>query len=249
VSRLRLRTPGIGEAHVWWARPADRRPWMDALLDTGERDRLARMRESADRDRFVVGAALVRSAAACYLQQAPEMIRLRRRCPDCPRPHGKMSLPDTDLEVSLSHSGSRIGLAVALMPVGIDVESRSGGSGHPVDAAAHLLSPREHAEFLSSPLPGRLGTLLGFWVRKEAALKATGDGLRLDPMSVEVSPPGSEPRLRTWPGDAPPDMALADLRPGPGHIAALAALSADAVDVRERDGSLLFATPMLRAAA
>lgn len=91
-----------------------------------------------------------------------------------------------------------------------------------------------------------------WWTRKEAVLKATGDGLTVAPDRVHVSDPSRPAALLGWdhptgpgpapgPGAAPPPLALHDLAPGPGYVACLAVFSTRPVEVQEADGDALLA--------
>lgn len=62
------------------------------------------------------------------------------------------------------------------------------------------------------------------WVRTEALLKATGQGLAVSPRSVEISP-GEEPAVIRWSwGDPAGRVSIFDLSPGQRYVAALAAI-------------------------
>lgn len=111
-----------------------------------------------------------------------------RRCPDCERPHGKPVLDHPTHHVSTSQSH---GLSVVAVcdegPVGVDVEHLDAVRFAGFDDVA--LGPGEVAQD-----PRDRAVL---WTRKEAVLKATGEGLRTDPRSVAVGDPtvpaGREP--------------------------------------------------------
>ena len=110
--------------------------------------------------------------------------------------------------------GRAAGLVVAAVstagPVGVDVEP-AGRARFPgfEDVAAH---PQEE---------GRDPTLT--WVRKEAALKATGWGLAIDPRGVRVD---DGPRLVSWDErlPAPARCWLHDLPLTHGYVGAVAVI-------------------------
>ncbi|WP_019630033.1 4'-phosphopantetheinyl transferase family protein [Actinomadura atramentaria] len=213
---------------VWWAALDAVRPEYAALLDDVEKARRERYLRPADRDRFTLGAALVRLTAAARLGVEPERVQVDRTCPDCGAPHGRPRVPGP-LHLSVSHSGDRVALAVSAHgPLGVDVEAASGRLGD--DLAAHLLAPGEAASGEAE--------LLAYWTRKEALLKATGDGLREPMTRLRVSGPTETPRLLEWSGR--PGLAerftLRRLDPGPGHAACLALLDHPAdVPVEQRE--------------
>ncbi len=128
-----------------------------------------------------------------------------------------------------------------------------------VTAAALLLpASAAQADELIAPAPGAVNLAAGggwmawaapgedtgdffvTWTRKEALLKATGDGLAT-PMSELVLGPG--PRLVRWGGTRPrSSMWVRDLVVAPGHCAALAGAGVEAPPTEVRDGDALLAT-------
>jgi phosphopantetheinyl transferase len=96
------------------------------------------------------------------------------------------------------------------------------------------LAPAEADAVAAATDPVR--AFLVCWTRKEAAAKAIGEGLRLEPREVVVALPDERPRLVSWPAAVAPDeVVLFDLEARPGHVGALAVVGAcDAV--QELDG-------------
>jgi 4'-phosphopantetheinyl transferase len=64
-------------------------------------------------------------------------------------------------------------------------------------------------------------------VRKEAVLKATGDGMFVAPADIEVSGPAEEPRLIAWStgGERKVPTRLVDLQLGPDYMGCVGVLS------------------------
>ncbi|MFI5955042.1 4'-phosphopantetheinyl transferase family protein [Cryptosporangium sp. NPDC051539] len=208
-----------GECQVWWARPLTGAGPDAALLDPIERGRAESYRRDADRARFTVAAGLLRLVAGAHLGVEPRAVEINRACPDCDRPHGRPTLPADGWECSISHSGDRVAVAIGRTgPLGVDVEEVS---DHP-DLAPMVLGP------------GESGDLVTYWVRKEAVLKATGEGLRVGLTEILVSPPDAVPALvRAHRADLPARTTLRTLSPGDGYRACLAALDTPGLAVTE----------------
>lgn len=126
------------------------------------------------RDRSRAHAAL-RTILAGYLNRPPGAVEIATT------PQGKPFLPaDPQLHFNLSHSRDLELIAVsAEAPVGIDLE-------HPRE----FRSPDRLAERICSERELAAATtpdqLLRLWVRKEAVVKATGEGITRDLKEVDV---------------------------------------------------------------
>ncbi|MER5789028.1 4'-phosphopantetheinyl transferase superfamily protein [Streptomyces sp. NPDC001980] len=221
---------GPADCHIWWADPTTVTDNCLALLDGAEQERIPQLRMEEDRRRFIAGRALLRTAAGGYLGVPPRRLAVVARCPDCSRNHGKPELPGTGLQVSVSHSGDRVAVAVTRAgPVGIDVEVIS-TSVAPADLLPHVIGPTE-------PRTPAHATGSGFhrmWTRKEAVLKATGQGLRVPLTEIGVSAPEDEPRVLFLGGPAArpaEDFLLVDLEAGAGRAAAVAVIGGGPLDV------------------
>lgn len=237
-----------GTCQVWWARPDDARPGLDHLLDREQRDRRHRLVRKDDQDRLTVGAAVARLVLARHLGRPAEQVRLDRTCDACGAQHGKPRLAGADagLRFSVAHSGEWVAVAVVRgAPVGVDVERVTPGLD--VEAlASEVLGDDERDALDRLAARDRPRGLLTYWTRKEALLKATGDGLRVAMRGVAVSGPDDPPSLRRWPGpsELPRPVVLCGLGPGAGYLACLAVLGLPSVQVREIDAGGLLAAPV-----
>ena len=236
-----------GTADVWWARRQDASDRHAGLLDGTERRRWAAYRRVEDRQRFLAGCALAKTALARYTGQRPADVRFDRTCAQCGEPHGKPAIAGGGVEHSVAHSGDLVAVAVARAPVGVDVEQLDGrpnplGGDGDLDALTRLvLSAAEREVLAAVPAAGRARAFLVAWTRKEAVTKATGDGLRAAFSDVVVAAGAGPPRLVSWPYPrSPREVSLLDLDVDTGYVAALAVIGRCAA-VRARDGSALLA--------
>jgi 4'-phosphopantetheinyl transferase len=224
----------VVEVEVWWGRPGSELPWHVALLDGVERERRSAFRRAEDKARFTVATAVLKLVVARRVGVPAERVGIDRTCEDCGRPHGRPRLPGTGLAASISHSGDRVAVALTgSVPVGVDVEQvRPIGIA---EMAGHVLAADESAATLAE--------FFCYWSRKEAMIKATGDGLRMPLPKVVVTGPQDPPRLLRY-GDRTDLVAsLSDLDPGDGYAAAVAVLAAGPVRVEPYDASTLLAAP------
>src|SRR6476619_4950811 len=100
------------EVQLWWADLRDWRPrsFIDHL-DTVESGRMNGYQQDADRERFAVGAVLLRLAAAEAMGKRSERIIVDRTCAYCRRAHGRPSIVGAEIGVSVSHSADIVVVA------------------------------------------------------------------------------------------------------------------------------------------
>jgi 4'-phosphopantetheinyl transferase len=219
------------EVHV--GRIQDLRAAHLALLSDPELARAQRYRLAADSDRCRLGAVLLRMAAARHLGIRPADVAVDRTCGRCGAQHGRPRLPGTSLQASVSHSGDIVAVAMTSAgPVGVDVEAVRG-----IDFAAvteSVCTPRERNYVHTAT------DFYTFWTRKEAVLKATGEGLQRPMTDLDVTPPGAAPVLLRLGAGAPPACQMAEISVGNGYQASVAVLAADPVTI-----STLYASELL----
>jgi len=209
------------EVHVWHA-DLDRvpEPVHADSLSADERERGRRFRFERDRRRFVAARGLLRVLLGRYLDVHPAGVRFGYG------PRGKPFLASGDgLRFNVSHSGGLALLAFAWRrEVGVDVE-RVRPVPEAEDIARRYFSPWEAADLLRLPEGERAAAFFRCWTRKEAFVKATGDGLSrpLDGFDVTVAP-GEPARVVRVAGE--PEVAgrfwIEDVSPGRGFAAAVA---------------------------
>ena len=210
----------ICEIHL--ARLTGLRPAHARLLDDAEQARSARFRQTADRDRFVLGAALLRLAAAPHLDVPAAAVRVDRSCAQCGEQHGRPVLAGTPIQASVSHSGDCVAVALTgAGPVGVDVEAIGAADYRPV--LPSVCTAAERAQIRSA------ADFYCYWTRKEAVLKATGEGLRRPMTDLLVSPPAADAALLALAAGPAPACQLADVQAGPAYRAAAAVLTREHV--------------------
>ena len=195
---------------------------LESCLSGGERERARRFVVERDGRRWIAGRARLRQLLADRLGMAPEDVELARG------PHGKPGLSprmaDPDLEFNMSRSGDLAAYAFSRgRAIGIDIEAVR--DLRDADAvAARFFSPREIEDY-SALRPG--DKPLGFfncWTRKEAYVKALGDGLAfpLDRFDVSLAPdePARILRVDRTSGESC-GWSLHALTPAPGFTGAV----------------------------
>ncbi len=122
--------------------------------------------------------------ARMYRQQTGEDLP-----PICITDRGKPYFAESEWHFSISHSKGHVFCALSRRRIGIDAEERDRAINPAL--AEKILSPKEldrYARAEDKPL-----ALLRLWVLKEAAAKATGEGLRGYPNHTDFSP--DDPRV------------------------------------------------------
>ena len=220
------RQPAEGEIHVWRAAldlPRDRVRELERFLAADELGRAKRFLVQSARDRYTVARAVLRNILSRYVSAAPADLRFRYT------EYGKPELahPAISIRFNVSHShGLAVYAVTAGVPVGIDVEYlRRRATMDRLKIAHRVFSDREYNALASMPRYRRDEAFLACWTRKEAFVKAIGQGLScpLDQFDVTVDP-ADPPELRAtrWDPFEANCWAMASVDPGPDYIGALA---------------------------
>ena len=220
-----------GDIHVWTMavgedQPAELVRSRAALLSAEEIQQAERFVRDVDRTRFTLCRGALRSILARYTNRAPTELLFETGSHGKPFLAGPDDGPRTAFPAfNVSHSGQIAVVAVtAGVPVGIDVEQiRAMPDADRL--AARYFSPHEHDQYRALGPEMRLSGFFRCWTRKEAFIKARGEGLSLplgsfDVTLTEFEPPriltidGSEEEARHW--------TLQAMEPATGYVGAVA---------------------------
>lgn len=191
-----------------------------AVLAPEERERAERFRFALHRHRFTVGRAALRHILSGYTGRDPAALRFAYG------ERGKPSLPEhPETHFNLSHSADRALLGVSpIGPLGVDVE-KVRPLDHMLDIAERFFSPAEYRRLASVAPAERPRAFFNCWTRKEAYIKAVGEGLAIPLDRFEVTLlPGEPARFVTFqdPREHLDQWSLIALRPSPETIGAAA---------------------------
>jgi len=217
------------QVHVWCAvldGSTSRIAALGETLSASEQRRAARFQFDRDRNRFIIRRGLLRRILGQYLNVHPAQLAFTYESRGKPALAG--TADDETLQFNLSHSDGLALFAVARRSsIGVDVE-RIRPIPEADQIAAKFFSAREGAMLCALSPPEKLEAFFNCWTRKEAYLKATGDGIADALAEIEVSlAPRQNAELLRIAGDAQAASlwALHPLSPAAGFVGALAVQS------------------------
>ena len=160
------------------------------LLTEDEVERANRLRFFRDQRRYILAHAALRQIIAEYVQIDPQKVLFRSNAFGKPYLTGSRA---DQLYFNLSHSGEIALLGIACKPqIGVDVEAI-----RPLDdlmsLASSCFSENEYHQLDALPPDLKLVSFFTIWTRKEAFIKAIGDGLSFPLDQFEVSTHPHEP--------------------------------------------------------
>ena len=226
--RLRL---ADDEIHVWRRdldQPQSVRQGLIATLAQDEQAKAARFHFDKDRNHYIVARGTLRAILGYYLNMNPAGLRF------CYGEYGKpmlaKELGGDSLRFNVSHSdGLALFAATRGRELGIDLERiRAGLSDEHI--AERFFSTGEVRVLRQLPKHLQDEAFFNCWTRKEAYIKAKGEGLSMPLCDFEVSlVPGERAALLSTRRD--PQEAgrwlIRELFPAPGFVAAIAAEGTD----------------------
>jgi 4'-phosphopantetheinyl transferase len=194
-----------------------------ALLSDDERERAGRFVHLRDRHRYTVARAWLRQLLGARMHVPPRLVAFIYGH------YGKPALAPafsgSALCFNVSHAGNLAVCALASgREIGIDVEAvRAMRDADSI--AARLFSPRENRAYRALDPRDRTLGFFNCWTRKEAFVKALGDGLghALDSFDVSLAPaePAQLLRIGNTSGRCS-GWRLHTFSPAAGHIGAIA---------------------------
>ena len=190
------------------------------VLSADERERAVRFVFDRHRDAYIVARGLLRVILGGVLQIPPQDVRFDYGC------KGKPGLAaQSPIRFNLSHSGSVVVYAVTLgREIGIDVEQI-----RPVNDMESLarcsFSESENKALASLPESLRCEAFFNCWTRKEAYIKALGEGLSYSLQEFDVTLRPGEPAKLLRVADKPEEVerwSLHAFAPTKNYVGALA---------------------------
>ena len=195
----RLILPGTSEAHVW---QIDLNLPRESHLSAAEQERAEAMRHAEKRQDYRHTRSALRVILSKYLGLAPKDLQISLG------PQGKPHLEGHDLHFNVTHAQGKALIAIASVPVGIDLEFPR-GVNQQEKLVTQYFNPDEASEWRNLPAQEQAKAFLAAWTRKEACLKATGEGiagglhryrvtLRPEEDAKLISIDGQEEAARAW---------------------------------------------------
>jgi 4'-phosphopantetheinyl transferase len=213
------------EVHVWIA-SLDRRQselsLFQSILAQDEISRADRFHFQKDREWFVAGRGMLRMILSSYVGVPPGEIIFAYGSRGKPGLQPQVGLPGIEFNLAHSH-GTAIYAITQDRAVGVDIESIQ--ADFPVeDVAQNVFSMAELSALQALPRTLRTEAFFKCWTRKEAFIKALGDGLSCPLSEFDVSLAPSEPAKLLnvrWAPEEASRWFMKDIEDVPGFSAAL----------------------------
>jgi 4'-phosphopantetheinyl transferase len=155
---------------------------LEQWLDSRDRERAVRFRFAEDRARFILGRGLLRKTLGTYLQKAADSITLGYTDRDRP-----IFPEDETIQFNLSHTQDLVAIALtAHARVGVDLEHMEIKSDL-LPLAKRILSLDDYGRFQTLSAEELPAAFFRIWTRKEAYLKARGEGISGGIQRISVS--------------------------------------------------------------
>ncbi len=226
--RRPLRNPvlGLEDVHVWRSglkpEPETLRR-LSELLSSDEKARAERFHFDKDRNAYVTARGVLRTLLGSYLDAPPGTIEFSYGPRDKPALGGDSS--QHPLRFNVSHSGEIALYAFTLKrEVGVDIEGiRPDFAGEKI--ARRFFSPFEVTALLALPAEAQTSAFFDCWTRKEAVIKALGEGLSfpLDAFDVTLAPGQPAELIATRPDAREAERwSIREISVPPGYAAAVA---------------------------
>jgi len=181
------------DVHIWQIfleEPIEKAKDMGWILSDEEKYRAGRFQFEHHQRRFLISHAALRHILSQYTGIEPQHIQYQITSYGKPHLRNKTEF---DIQFNLSHSHERAVVAICQnQPIGIDIEYiRS--TADIASLAKQNFSTNEYQQFAKLPVTDSLLGFFNTWTRKEAYIKAIGEGLSHPLHTFEVTVNPGEP--------------------------------------------------------
>ncbi len=155
------------EIHLWIWQTSDNLQGIPHNLSPAEVNRANEIQYLSAKNRFLKSRYFLRKILSHYLgtpSQSLDFVYSERGKP-------RLEFPDSSLEFNLSHSGDWMALAIALTPLGLDIEELK-DRANLLDLAEKYFSPKNRDTLKALTGQEQLKYFLKNWTFSEAYLKA-----------------------------------------------------------------------------
>ena len=207
----------------------------EAFLSVDEQERASRFRFERDRHRYIVGRGCLRYLVGQYLAISPAKIVFAYN--DYGKPYLRAQPEQPDLRFNVTHSqqfallgltwGRRLGVDIEVIRPFADL----------ADLVSRFFAPEEVSVWKTVQPAQQIEAFLYGWTRKEAFIKAIGDGLSypLDQFVVSLHP-SEQARLIAIGNSlsAAQNWKVISLRPFPQTIAAIVVENSEDTNIKNQ---------------
>ncbi len=214
------------EVHVWritLRQPVSLTRRLAQFLNAEESARASRFHFPEHRERFIVGRSVFKIILGAYLNEDGANINFKYSDYGKPLLAGRHA--GSELSFNLAHSNDVAVYAITLSRrIGIDIEYvRPDLADDRI--AERFFAPAEVAVIRALPPENRTEAFFNCWTRKEAYIKARGEGMSLPLDSFTVSLKPGEPAALLTVANSREEgsrWSLSELVPAQGYVAAIA---------------------------
>jgi len=205
---------------------ADKLTESESLLSPDELQKAYRYKFEKDRDHYIAGRALLRRILGKYLNQSPDNIIFSYS------EKGKPYIKESLVKFNLAHSGGKAVFAIAEnTEVGIDIEYMR-ELPDAIHIAKRFFSDEEVNVLLKVSEDEIRTAFFNCWTRKEAFIKAVGEGLSypLKDFTVTIIP-GVNPEIK-WIKDKDDEVkewSLVNIQTDQNYVSSLAVKAAEVI--------------------
>ena len=176
--------------HIWCANLRESHQKLNELwnlLLADEKERANKFISVQAKENFIVSRGILRLLLSKYLEIAPENVVLNQG--EYGKPYVQVDAKQLSIQFNISHSKDLALFAFTLYSqIGIDIEYIQKDFSHE-EIAPQFFSKQENAILSALPKEQQIEAFFTCWTRKEAFIKAIGEGLSfpLDKFDVDIT--------------------------------------------------------------